>query len=82
MRMSDTNELKKISNLLVTDLLPVNITLAAYGAAIIVGGSILGLAIYFLATQVRQLMLVILVTTTGLYWSRSTNNKKGFLFTG
>ena len=51
--MSDKNELKKISNLLVTDLLPVNITLAAYGAAIIVGGSILGLAIYFLATQVR-----------------------------
>ena len=39
---------------LVTDLLPVNVTLAAYGAAIIVGGSILGLAIYFLATQVRK----------------------------
>ena len=38
---------------LVTDLLPVNVTLAAYGAAIIVGGSILGLLIYFLATQVR-----------------------------
>ena len=37
----------------VIDLLPVNVTLAAYGAAIIVGGSILGLLIYFLATQVR-----------------------------
>merc|ERR1712012_146378 len=36
------------------NLLPVNITLAAYGAAIIVGGSILGLAIYFLATQAKQ----------------------------
>merc|ERR1711988_577054 len=36
------------------NLLPVNVTLAAYGAAIIVGGSILGLAIYFLATQAKQ----------------------------
>ena len=37
-----------------SDLLPVNVTLAAYGAAIVLGGSVLGLAIYFLATQVRQ----------------------------
>ena len=51
--MSDTKELGEYLICLVTDLLPVNITLAAYGAAIIVGGSILGLAIYFLATQVR-----------------------------
>jgi len=36
------------------NLLPVNVTLAAYGAAIIVGGSILGLLIYFLATQAKQ----------------------------
>ena len=51
--MSDTNKMGKYLICLVTDLLPVNVTLAAYGAAIIVGGSILGLAIYFLATQVR-----------------------------
>ena len=37
-----------------SDLLPVNVTLAAYGAAIVLGGSVLGLAIYFLATQVRH----------------------------
>merc|ERR1711988_1491578 len=36
------------------NLLPVNVTLAAYGAAIVLGGSILGLAIYFLATQAKQ----------------------------
>jgi len=36
------------------NLLPVNVTLAAYGAAVIIGGSILGLAIYFLATQAKQ----------------------------
>merc|ERR1711878_38505 len=36
------------------NLLPVNVTLAAYGAAIVLGGSVLGLAIYFLATQARQ----------------------------
>ena len=35
-----------------SDLLPVNLTLAAYGAAIVIGGTVLGLAIYFLATQV------------------------------
>ena len=40
-----------------SDLLPVNVTLAAYGAAIVLGGSVLGLAIYFLATQVRQRQL-------------------------
>ena len=28
-----------------SDLLPVNVTLAAYGAAIVLGGSVLGLAI-------------------------------------
>ena len=35
-------------------MLPVNLTLAAYGAAIVLGGSILGLVLYFLATQVRH----------------------------
>ena len=35
-------------------LLPVNLTLAAYGAAVILGGSVLGLVLYFLATQVRH----------------------------
>ena len=33
-----------------------NVTLAAYGAAVIIGGSILGLAIYFLATQVSIIL--------------------------
>merc|ERR1712113_1312467 len=36
-----------------SSLLPVNLTLAAYGAAIVLGGSILGLVLYFLATQTR-----------------------------
>ena len=35
-------------------LLPVNLTIAAYGAAVILGGSVLGLVLYFLATQVRE----------------------------
>merc|ERR1711913_112759 len=36
-----------------SSLLPVNLTLAAYGAAAILGGSVLGLVLYFLATQTR-----------------------------
>merc|ERR1711953_993773 len=36
-----------------SSLLPVNLTLAAYGAAVILGGSVLGLVLYFLATQTR-----------------------------
>ena len=43
-----------LMTLVPSDLLPVNVTLAAYGAAIVLGGSVLGLAIYFLATQVRH----------------------------
>merc|ERR1711937_190586 len=39
--------------LVTSSLLPVNLTLAAYGAAIVLGGSILGLVLYFLATQTR-----------------------------
>ena len=34
-------------------MLPVNLTIAAYGAAVILGGSVLGLVLYFLATQAR-----------------------------
>ena len=34
-------------------LLPVNLTIAAYGAAVILGGSVLGLVLYFLATSVK-----------------------------
>merc|ERR1712156_126060 len=34
-------------------LLPVNLTIAAYGAAVILGGSVLGLVLYFLATQAK-----------------------------
>merc|ERR1712141_674464 len=36
-----------------SSLLPVNLTIAAYGAAVILGGSVLGLVLYFLATQTR-----------------------------
>merc|ERR1712062_865099 len=36
-----------------SSLLPVNLTIAAYGAAVILGGSVLGLVLYFLATQAR-----------------------------
>merc|ERR1712141_864652 len=36
-----------------SSLLPVNLTLAAYGAAVILGGSVLGLVLYFLATQAK-----------------------------
>merc|ERR1711953_1640873 len=36
-----------------SSLLPVNLTLAAYGAAVILGGSVLGLVLYFLATQTK-----------------------------
>ena len=43
-----------LMTLVPSDLLPVNVTLAAYGAAIVLGGSVLGLAIYFLATQVSR----------------------------
>jgi len=35
-------------------LLPVNFTIMSYGAAIILGGTLLGLAVYFLATQAKQ----------------------------
>merc|ERR1712130_180397 len=34
-------------------LLPVNFTIMSYGAAIVLGGTLLGLAVYFLATQYR-----------------------------
>ena len=40
-------------------LLPVNLTIAAYGAAVILGGSVLGLVLYFLATSVRQIFKTI-----------------------
>ena len=40
--------------LFVSDLLPVNVTLMAYAAAVVIGGSILGLAVYFLATNVSK----------------------------
>merc|ERR1712079_741613 len=36
-----------------SSLLPVNLTIAAYGAAVILGGSVLGLVLYFLATSVK-----------------------------
>merc|ERR1712242_301131 len=36
-----------------SSLLPVNLTIAAYGAAVILGGSVLGLVLYFLATQTK-----------------------------
>merc|ERR1711953_1212913 len=36
-----------------SSLLPVNLTIAAYGAAVILGGSVLGLVLYFLATQAK-----------------------------
>ena len=49
---------------LFSGLLPVNLTIAAYGAAIILGGSVLGLVLYFLATQVRQNYNFILLYTT------------------
>ena len=35
-------------------LLPVNTTLVAYAAAILVGGAVLGLLMYFLATNARR----------------------------
>merc|ERR1712233_263467 len=35
-------------------LLPVNFTIMSYGAAIVLGGTLLGLAVYFLATQAKQ----------------------------
>merc|ERR1711937_500823 len=36
-----------------SSLLPVNLTIAAYGAAVILGGTVLGLVLYFLATSVK-----------------------------
>ena len=39
---------------LITGLLAINYTLVAYGAAIIIGGSILGLALYFVASSVKR----------------------------
>merc|ERR1712026_85746 len=36
-----------------SSLLPVNLTIAAYGAAVILGGTVLGLVLYFLATQTK-----------------------------
>ena len=35
-------------------MLAVNFTLLSYGAAIIIGGSLLGLTIYFLASSARE----------------------------
>ena len=45
------------------DLLPVNVTLMAYAAAVVIGGSVLGLAIYFLATNVSKVMVLRLITS-------------------
>ena len=46
-----------------SDLLPVNVTLMAYAAAVVIGGSVLGLAIYFLATNVSKVMFSRLITS-------------------
>ena len=54
LRTLEQRQLGVTDCVLLSGLLPVNLTIAAYGAAVILGGSVLGLVLYFLATQVKQ----------------------------